>query len=46
MTRLTGFLTTKQGQQLVRSFEAIPDGDLRRRILALMATLSRQSAEK
>lgn len=46
MTDLSGFLTTKQGQQLVRSFEAIPDRDLRQRILALMATLSRLPAEK
>jgi transcriptional regulator with XRE-family HTH domain len=46
MTDLTGFLTTKQGQQLVRSFEAIPDRDLRQRILALMATLSRLEVEK
>ena len=46
MTRLTGFLATKQGQQLVQSFEAIPDGDLRQRILALMATLSRRPSEK
>jgi transcriptional regulator with XRE-family HTH domain len=46
MTRLTGFLATKHGQQLVRSFEAIPDGDLRQRVLALMAALSRRPAEK
>jgi transcriptional regulator with XRE-family HTH domain len=42
MTRLTGFLATKDGQQLVRSFEAIPDGDLRHRVLALMVALSRR----
>jgi transcriptional regulator with XRE-family HTH domain len=46
MTRLAGFLATKHGQQLVQSFEAIPDGDLRQRILALLAALSRQRAEK
>ncbi|MGA2290229.1 helix-turn-helix domain-containing protein [Bradyrhizobium sp.] len=46
MTSLTGFLATKNGQQLVRSFEAIPDGDLRQRILALMAALSRRPTEK
>jgi transcriptional regulator with XRE-family HTH domain len=46
MTRLTGFLATKQGQQLVRSFEAIPDGALRQRVLALMVALSRRPAEK
>jgi len=45
MMRLTGFLATKQGQQLVRSFEAIPDGVLRQRVLALMAALSRRPAE-
>jgi transcriptional regulator with XRE-family HTH domain len=45
MTRLTGFLATKQGQQLVRSFEAIPDGALRQRVLALMVALSRRPAE-
>ena len=46
MTRLTGFLATKQGQQLVRSFEAIPHGALRQRILALLGALSRRPAEK
>jgi transcriptional regulator with XRE-family HTH domain len=46
MRHLTGFLATKNGQQLVRSFEAIPDGDLRQRVLALMAALSRRPAEK
>jgi transcriptional regulator with XRE-family HTH domain len=46
MTRLTGFLATKQGQQLVASFEAIPDGALRQRVLALMVALSRRPAEK
>ena len=45
MTHLTGFLATKQGQQLVRSFEAIPDGALRQRVLALMVALSRRPAE-
>jgi len=46
MTRLTGFLATKQGQQLVQSFEAIPEGPLRQRVLALMVALSRRPAEK
>jgi transcriptional regulator with XRE-family HTH domain len=46
MTRLTSFLATKQGQQLVRSFEAIPDDALRQRVLALMVVLSRRPAEK
>ena len=46
MTSLTGFLATKDGQRLVRSFEAIPDGDLRHRVLALMVALSRGMAEK
>jgi transcriptional regulator with XRE-family HTH domain len=46
MTRLTGFLATKQGQQLIQTFEAIPDGDLRQRIIDLMAALSNRQTEK
>jgi transcriptional regulator with XRE-family HTH domain len=45
MIRLTGFLATKEGQQLVRSFEAIPDGEIRQRILSLMVAVSRLWAE-
>lgn len=40
VSRIAGFLATKQGLQLATTFLDIKDEDVRRRLLALMAALS------